>query len=84
MSFNVNQDEYNPVNLYAGAWYRLKDAFIPYVGLEFGSFRVGFTYDVTMSNLQTATQRRGGSEVSLIWVRRPVEEWRRRLHCPKF
>jgi len=84
MSFNVNQDEYNPVDLYAGAWYRLKDAFIPYVGLEFGSFRVGFTYDVTMSNLQTATQRRGGSEVSLIWVRRPVEEWRRRLHCPKF
>lgn len=84
MSFNVNQDEYNPIDLYAGAWYRVRDALIPYVGLEFGSFRVGYTYDVTMSNLRTANERRGGSEVSLIWVRRPVEEWRRKLHCPKF
>ena len=84
MSFNINQDEYNPVDLYAGAWYRLRDAAIPYVGVEFGSFRVGFSYDVNMSNLRTASQRRGGTELSLIYVRRPVEEWRRRLHCPKF
>lgn len=84
MSFTINQDEYSPVDLYVGAWYRTRDAVIPYAGLEFGSFRVGFTYDVTMSNLRTATERRGGSEISLIWIRRPVEEWRRRLHCPKF
>jgi type IX secretion system PorP/SprF family membrane protein len=84
MSFNLNQDEYNPVDFYAGAWYRLRDAVIPYVGLEFGSFRVGFSYDLNASSLRTASQRRGGSEVSLVFVRRPVEEWRRRLHCPKF
>ena len=84
MSFNINQDEYSPVDLYAGAWYRLRDAVIPYVGVEFGSFRIGFSYDVNMSGLRTASQRRGGTELSLIYVRRPVEEWRRKLHCPKF
>ena len=34
-SYNVNHNEDDPVNVYAGAWYRLGDAAIPSFGLEF-------------------------------------------------
>jgi len=84
LSMNVNADEYNPVELYGGLWYRFNDAIIPYVGLEFSDFRLGFSYDVNNSSLQTASGRRGGAEISLIYVKKPADWYRKRLHCPKF
>jgi type IX secretion system PorP/SprF family membrane protein len=84
LSFNVTGDEYNPIELYTGLWYRLQDAIIPYVGLEFGAFRLGFSYDLNNSSLNTASNRRGGSEISLIYVRKPVDWYKRKMHCPKF
>lgn len=81
--FNANPtDEYNPTNLYAGSWYRFGDALIPYLGLEFGSFRFGASYDVNISNLKSVSQSRGGFEVSLIYIHRPDSD--RPLVCPKF
>ncbi len=48
----------------AGAWLRNRDAFILSVGLNTGEFKVGYSYDVTVSRLNNATS--GGShEVSL-------------------
>lgn len=71
-----------PTNVYVGTWARLKDAIIPYVGLEFGDIRVGVSYDVNTSSLKTASQKQGGIELSLIYVRRPNTD--RNIHCPKF
>ena len=34
-------EEYHPSSLYVGSWVRVKDAIIPYVGLEFSDFRLG-------------------------------------------
>ena len=84
LSVDVNNDEYNPVLLYLGSWYRLKDAIIPYVGLEFADIRLGFSYDINNSSLQTASGRRGGAELSLIYIKKPVDWYRKRMHCPKF
>jgi len=81
---NVTQDEYNPVNFYLGSWYRVKDAIIPYVGLEFGDFRIGMTYDVNVSSLKPGSNLRGGSEFSLIYIKKPVDPNARKLNCPKF
>ena len=72
----------NPATVYAGAWLRVGDAMIPYLGLEFGKFRVGMTYDVTTSALKSANQARGGFEFSLIYINKPSGE--RSLPCPKF
>ena len=48
----------------AGAWLRNRDAFILSVGLNTGEFKVGYSYDITVSRLNNATS--GGShEVSL-------------------
>jgi type IX secretion system PorP/SprF family membrane protein len=71
-----------PSSLYVGSWFRMKDAIIPYVGLEFGDVRLGATYDITTSSLQTASNRRGGMEISMIYIRRTPDS--RGLPCPKF
>ncbi|MBX2925574.1 MAG: PorP/SprF family type IX secretion system membrane protein [Chitinophagaceae bacterium] len=82
--FNLNDDADMPANLYAGLWYRFGDAFIPYVGIEFAGLRLGYTYDVNNSSLSTASQRRGGNEISLIFVKKPSDPSRKKLGCPKF
>ncbi len=75
---NVEQ----PVSVYAGGWMRLNDAMIPYIGLEYGNFRLGASYDATISSLKTASQSRGGVEISIIYVQRSPNS--RGLPCPKF
>ena len=81
---NVNNDEENPTNFYIGTWYRFKDAMIPYVGLEFDEWHLGATYDVNTSTLKTASNSRGGVELSLIYIRKYRDPSMRKLNCPKF
>jgi hypothetical protein len=83
-ALNVNEDEANATNLYLGTWYRLGDALIPYIGLEFGDFHLGATYDVNISRLQPASNMRGGAEFSLIYIRKPRDPDAKKLNCPKF
>lgn len=51
-----------------GGFYRLKDAFILSVGMEYRSFNVGLSYDVNTSKLTEATNNRGGFEISVIYI----------------
>lgn len=83
--FLLNGDEENPTSFYAGAWTRfnnVNDAIIPYVGLEFNGFRLGASYDVNISSLKTASQSRGGLEISLIYIKRPPGY--KPMPCPRF
>jgi len=52
-------------SLYAGAYYRPGDAVIPYIGLGTTKMQLGLSYDINISSLKTATQSRGGFEISL-------------------
>lgn len=79
---NVGQDEEKPAAIYLGSWVRFNDAIIPYVGLEFGGLRIGVSYDFNISNLKAATASRGGSEFSLIFIKRPADY--KGIPCPKF
>jgi type IX secretion system PorP/SprF family membrane protein len=84
VALNVNDDmENNPTNVYLGTWVRFGDAIIPYVGLEFGEFRLGASYDVNMSSLAPASLHRGGIELSLIYIKRPPDG-RPKIPCPKY
>jgi type IX secretion system PorP/SprF family membrane protein len=83
-SLNVNNDEENPTNFYLGTWYRFEDALIPYVGLEFGEWHFGVSYDVNTSSLKAASNSRGGVELSLIYIKKPTDPNAKKLNCPKF
>ena len=86
-ALNLNYDEENPVNVYLGTWARfnnVSDAIIPYIGLEFGDVQLGATYDVNISSLQPASNSRGGIEISLIYIKKPVDRSLKKLNCPKF
>ena len=82
LAYNLNADEVNPSSIFVGSWLRLNDALIPYVGLEVGGLRIGASYDVNVSSLKTATASRGGSEFSLIYIKRKSET--KGIPCPKF
>ncbi|MCC6287082.1 MAG: PorP/SprF family type IX secretion system membrane protein [Chitinophagaceae bacterium] len=84
LSFKLNDDEDTETALYTGLWYRFKDAFIPYVGIEFAGVRIGYSYDVNNSSLNTASNSRGGNEISLIYIRKASDPNRKKLGCPKF
>ncbi|MBN8695709.1 MAG: PorP/SprF family type IX secretion system membrane protein [Bacteroidetes bacterium] len=51
-----------------GAFYRLKDAFILAANMDYRNFNVGVSYDVNTSKLIEATNRRGGFEISVIYI----------------
>ena len=78
----VKEDKDQPVNVYAGGWFRVGDAVIPYVGMDISSFRIGVSYDINVSGLAQASRRQGGMELSLIYVQRYADKTRRYLPCP--
>lgn len=61
---NLGNEE-NPVDISGGCWYRNKDAIIPYIGMTFGKYQMGITYDVVNSGLKVASPRTGGFELSM-------------------
>lgn len=69
-----------------GLYYRAGDAIIPYFNLVFNRIDLGISYDVNVSALRTATQGRGGFEVSFSY--RAFAGGRmgdvRGVRCPKF
>jgi len=69
----------------AGAWFRNRDAFILTIGVNTGTFKVGYSYDVTVSRLNNGIS--GGShEVSLgIYTKcKPAIKTFRTISCPSF
>jgi type IX secretion system PorP/SprF family membrane protein len=85
-SINVNNNETDPVNFYLGSWVRFNnvtDAIIPYMGLDFGPFTLGISYDINVSALKSASESMGGVEVSLIYINK-ASDGRKPIPCPKF
>ncbi|MEP6947867.1 MAG: PorP/SprF family type IX secretion system membrane protein [Ginsengibacter sp.] len=79
---SIDPESVSPSNVYIGSWYRIGDAIIPYLGLEFGGLRIGATYDINVSDLKAGSQSRGGMEISVIYIKRPAEY--KGIPCPKF
>lgn len=82
IQLSATPDAAKPTSFYFGSWMRFNDAIIPYLGLEFDDFRLGLSYDYNSSSLKTASQNRGGIEISLIYIHRPSTD--RPVNCPKF
>jgi type IX secretion system PorP/SprF family membrane protein len=65
-SYKMGEDYDRPdYTLHLGAFFRWKDALIPVVKLDYNPFAVALSYDVNISELKTASQGRGGMELSI-------------------
>ncbi len=82
LSALLNGDEVNPSRVYFGSWLRVNDAIIPYLGLEINGLRIGASYDINTSGLKAATLSRGGSEFSIIYIKKASEV--KGIPCPRF
>lgn len=84
LGYHLNPEKTTTFNI--GAGYRVGDAVIPMVGLDFKGFKVGVAYDVNISDLSSSTNNRGGWEIAAAYtakvyknpVVKPV------LFCPRF
>ncbi len=54
--------------IHGGAYLRWNDAIIPVVKLDYNPFAIAFSYDMNISQLRTASQGRGGFELSLSYM----------------
>ncbi|GAO41308.1 PorP/SprF family type IX secretion system membrane protein [Flavihumibacter petaseus] len=72
--------------LQLGAFIRAKDALIPALKIDYNPFSLGFSYDVNVSQLKTASQGRGGFELSVTYIgfldRESSSKFK--IHCPRF
>ncbi len=64
----TNYDDELKTTLYFGGFYRWNDAFVPVVKLNMFNFNIGLSYDVNVSKLQTASNWRGGLELSMSYT----------------
>lgn len=67
-----------------GLWYRNSDSFILLIGIQHGMFKIGYSYDVTVSRLTNATA--GSHELSLglqFTCKKPRPKYRPGV-CPSF
>lgn len=72
-------------NFTFGAWFRNKDAFILAIGLNSGTFKIGYSYDITVSKLNNGVS--GGSHeismgLNLNCKNKPVTF--KTISCPSF
>jgi len=71
-----------------GAYYRVKDAVIPYVGADYKGFRLGLSYDFNASSLDRIenSSNVGAVEISLMYIGRmiPLADVTSVIYCPRF
>ena len=73
--FPIGTDENQELNI--GLWYRVKDAFIPYIGYQLNSFQLGLSYDYTVSPLKSGSTVRNAFELSFVYKAEDKTEMKR-------
>ena len=80
-------DDESKMSISGGVFYRLNDAIVPVVKLDYYKMSVGATYDINISKLVPASMMRGGLELTLSYKafspNHPIDEGYQ-SRCPKF
>lgn len=58
------------------------DAVIPMANVEFRNVRLGFAYDVNISDLKKSTTNRGAFEISLVYVGETIKSFKANKSLP--
>ena len=87
-SYNLGGEDYDSplYTVHFGAFLRWKDAIIPVVKIDYLPFSVALSYDVNVSSLKTASQSRGGMELSVTYAAffDRDNSTRNAVVCPRF
>jgi type IX secretion system PorP/SprF family membrane protein len=70
--------------LLLGGYWRSADALIAMFGVEYVQWRAALSYDINTSDLQIATNRQGGPEVTVQYIIKSVSDLKRSKACPVF
>jgi len=86
VGFGVNYVANDNVEVFGGAFYRVRDAVIFNLGVEVYNARLGLSYDLNHSNLRLATKAQGAFEVSLVYIfkKEQPQDIQYEKYCPNF
>ncbi len=85
LRYRLSQSEVLKRNLYGGIWYRNQDALILGVGMDYNQWLFGMSYDINLSDLDRASNNRGGLELSVTYLFKEFKPQLRKFkRCPKF
>lgn len=84
-----NKNAYFTNSVFAGVMWRdgLKrnsDAAITTIGLNYANYTIGFSYDITLSQLKTAVDRKGAFEVALIYKGKNTRLSKKAIPCERY
>lgn len=81
----TNNDADPPLSIYGGVFYRVKDAAIPTVKIDYKKISINASYDFTTSKLRPANTGNGGFELSIMHsgLFNSSKYERARTICPK-
>jgi len=80
----INETPGKIYNFYMGAYIRSKDALIFSAGLDYNFLNVGFSYDINTSDLDRASDGKGGPELSIIYIIKKVKPLNLKPPCPVY
>ncbi|MCC6384857.1 MAG: PorP/SprF family type IX secretion system membrane protein [Bacteroidia bacterium] len=84
LKFLLNERPGRKINIMAGLYFRSGDALIPMIGLDYNELNIGFSYDINTSDLNRASNHRGGYEIALTYLITKVKPLGLRPPCPVY
>ena len=85
VGFEVSQTPNKEAALYLGVWHRWDDAISPMLAVELlKRFRIGASYDISTSAIADATDRKGGFEISVLYIGQILKIQELNLFSPRF
>jgi type IX secretion system PorP/SprF family membrane protein len=84
MRTNITLGIYNRVNDLIDAYHQAEAAIV-YAGFQIKGFKLGVSYDFTVSKLDNGNSGSGGLEISLMYIGLPkIFDERKMMFCPRF
>lgn len=80
------ENENQKIAFSGGVFYRLKDAVMPVIKLDYNQLGIGLTYDINISKLKSASLFRGAYEITILYkaYRNSPNTSAIKVRCPAF
>jgi type IX secretion system PorP/SprF family membrane protein len=84
LRININDRPGKLYNFYVGGFLRMEDAIILSAGLDYNFLHATISYDINTSDLDRASNNKGGPELSLIYIIKKVKPLKIKPPCPVY